>query len=80
MVAALGCVDHVLAFAGDTAHGPIEMVRPDVFVKGGDYVAKTLPEVALVEKLGGRVRLLEYIDNSSTSGLIARIRRDAQAG
>ena len=80
VVAALGCVDHVLAFAGDTAHGPIEMVRPDVFVKGGDYVAKTLPEVALVEELGGRVRLLEYIDNSSTSGLIARIRRDAQAG
>ncbi len=57
VVAALGCVDHVLAFAGDTAHGPIEMVRPDVFAKGGDYAAKTLPEVALVEALGGRVRL-----------------------
>ena len=80
VVAALGCVDHVLAFAGDTAHGPIEMVRPDLFVKGGDYVAKTLPEVALVEELGGRVRLLEYMDNSSTSGLIERIRRDAKTG
>ncbi len=80
VVAALGCVDHVLAFEGDTAHEPIRMVRPDLFVKGGDYAAKPLPEVDLVEELGGRVRLLEYVDNNSTSSLIERIRRDAKAG
>ena len=80
VVAALGCVDHVLAFAGDTAHEPIRMVRPDVFVKGGDYAAKPLPEVDFVEELGGRIRLLEYVDNNSTSRLIERIRRDAKAG
>lgn len=80
VVAALGCVDHVLSFEDDTAHAPIRMIRPDLFVKGGDYVAKALPEVALVEELGGRVRLLEYIEKNSTSGLIERIRRDARVG
>jgi D-beta-D-heptose 7-phosphate kinase/D-beta-D-heptose 1-phosphate adenosyltransferase len=80
VVAALGCVDHVLSFDDDTAHAPIRLVRPDLFVKGGDYAAKALPEVTLVEELGGRVRLLEYIDNNSTSGLIERIRRDARVG
>ncbi len=80
VVAALGCVDHVISFEDDTAHAPIRLIRPDMFVKGGDYVAKTLPEVALVEELGGRVRLLEYVDNRSTSGLIERIRRDVRTG
>ncbi len=80
VVAALACVDYVLAFAGDTAHGPIRSVRPDLFVKGGDYAVKPLPEVDLVEELGGRVRLLEYVDNNSTSRLIERIRRDTKTG
>lgn len=80
VVAALGCVDHVVSFEDDTAHAPIRLIRPDLFVKGGDYAAKTLPEVALVEELGGRVRLLEYVDDRSTSGLIQRIRRDVRAG
>ncbi len=80
VVAALGCVDHVLAFAGDTAHEPIARVQPDIFVKGGDYAAKALPEAPLVEDLGGRVRILEYVDNNSTSGLIERIRRDLKTG
>lgn len=80
VVAALGCVDHVLSFDDDTAHGPIRLIKPDLFVKGGDYAAKALPEVALVEELGGRVRLLEYIEKNSTSGLIERIRRDARVG
>lgn len=80
VVAALGCVDHVVSFDDDTAHAPIRLIRPDIFVKGGDYAAKTLPEVDLVEELGGRVRLLEYIDNRSTSGLIERIRGAARTG
>lgn len=80
VVAALGCVDHVISFDDDTAHAPIRLIRPDIFVKGGDYAVKTLPEVALVEELGGRVRLLESIDNRSTSGLIERIRGDARTG
>lgn len=80
VVAALGCVDHVLSFDDDTAHAPIRLISPDLFVKGGDYASKTLPEVALVEELGGRVRLLEYVENGSTSGLIERIRRDSRTG
>ena len=74
LVASLGCVDHVLAFAEATPAALIEAVRPDVFVKGGDYTRSALPEAALVERLGGRVVLLDYLEGYSTTGVIARIR------
>ena len=77
LLASLGCVDHVLAFGEDTPEDVIEAVRPDVFVKGGDYTRASLPEAALVERLGGRVALLGYTDGHSTTGLIARIRGTA---
>ncbi len=80
VVAALACVDHVLSFAGDTAHAPIRLIRPHIFAKGGDYATKCLPEAALVEEWHGQVRLLEYMKDASTSDLIARIRREARSG
>ena len=47
---------------------------PDVFVKGGDYTRDRLPEPALVEELGGEVRILPLTPDRSTTGLIARVR------
>ncbi len=75
LLAALGCVDHVVAFEEDTPVEIIRAVRPDVFVKGGDYTVQTLPEAPLVHELGGRVVILPYTKNLSTSGIIDRIRR-----
>ena len=43
-------------------------------------MVKPLAEVDLVEALGGRVRLLEYADNDSTSRFIERIHRDVKTG
>jgi D-beta-D-heptose 7-phosphate kinase/D-beta-D-heptose 1-phosphate adenosyltransferase len=54
-------------------------VRPDVYVKGGDYTLDRLPEVPQVERLGGHVRILPYVDDHSTTGLIARMREPAPA-
>lgn len=75
VLSALSCVDHIVSFDDDTASELIECIRPDVFAKGGDYVGKELPEAPLVEKLGGRVVLLPYLDASSTTRTIDRIRR-----
>ena len=71
---ALSCVDHVVPFEEDTPEALIRIVRPDVFAKGGDYSRTTLPEAPLVEALGGSVRILPFVDDRSTTGLIARVR------
>ncbi|MEZ5102045.1 MAG: D-glycero-beta-D-manno-heptose 1-phosphate adenylyltransferase [Thermoleophilia bacterium] len=74
VLAALSCVDYVVPFAEDTPAALIEIVRPDVFVKGGDYTRATLPEADLVEALGGAVHLIPTVPERSTTGLIDRIR------
>ncbi|MFL5680467.1 MAG: D-glycero-beta-D-manno-heptose 1-phosphate adenylyltransferase [Chloroflexota bacterium] len=71
---ALSCVDHVVAFDADTPVDLIRAVRPDVFVKGGDYSLTQLPEAPVVESLGGSVQILPYVEDRSTTGLIARVR------
>jgi D-beta-D-heptose 7-phosphate kinase/D-beta-D-heptose 1-phosphate adenosyltransferase len=71
---ALSCVDNVVAFDTDTPEPLIEAVRPDVFAKGGDYSRESLPEAALVERLGGSVQILPLVDDRSTTGIIRRAR------
>lgn len=77
---ALSCVDHVVAFEENTPADLIALVRPDVYVKGGDYTPERLPEAPLVESLGGTVQILPYIEDRSTTGVIARVRGGAAAG
>ena len=74
VLAALSCVDLVAPFPEATPEALLRVVRPDVFVKGGDYTRAMLPEAPLVESLGGRVELLPYVEDRSTSGIIERIR------
>lgn len=74
VLAALSYVDHVIAFDGDSPTDVIRAVRPDIYVKGGDYTRETLPEAPLIESLGGAVCILPYLQDRSTTGLIDRIR------
>lgn len=74
VLSALNCVDHVIPFAELTPKNLIRIIRPNVYVKGGDYTRETLPEAELVEELGGIVRILPYVDNRSTTRLIHQIR------
>ncbi|MFI6160430.1 D-glycero-beta-D-manno-heptose 1-phosphate adenylyltransferase [Micromonospora haikouensis] len=74
LLAALACVDHVVIFEEDSPAGLIEVVRPDVYVKGGDYPPEMVPEAPLVRRLGGQVRTLGYVPDRSTSAIIDRIR------
>ncbi|MFL5779262.1 MAG: D-glycero-beta-D-manno-heptose 1-phosphate adenylyltransferase [Chloroflexota bacterium] len=71
---ALSCVDHVVAFEEEIPARLIEAIRPDVYVKGGDYDVANLPEAPLVESLGGVVQILPYVEDRSTSGVIERVR------
>ena len=60
VVAAIGCVEYVTIFEDDTPIHLFEAVRPDIYVKGGDYDADTLPERLAVECYGGRVVTVGY--------------------
>lgn len=82
VLAALSCVDHIIVFGEDTPAEVLRVVRPDVFVKGGDYTLESLPEAPLVRELGGRVQILPYVESLSTTGIIDRIRKspDNHAG
>ncbi len=74
LLAALQPVSGVIIFEADTADELIRALQPDIYVKGGDYAHKTLPERTTVEAYGGRVALIDYLPDHSTSALIAKIK------
>lgn len=74
VLVALSCIDHIIPFEEDSPVALIAAIRPDVFVKGGDYTPETIPEAPLVAAMGGEVRVLPYVEHRSTTGLIERIR------
>jgi rfaE bifunctional protein nucleotidyltransferase chain/domain len=77
IVAALGCVDHVVIFPETRVTQLIEKVRPSIYVKGGDYTPDSLDpeERAELEKVGAEIRILPFEPGYSTSGLIERMKR-----
>jgi rfaE bifunctional protein kinase chain/domain/rfaE bifunctional protein nucleotidyltransferase chain/domain len=77
VIAALSCVDHVTVFDEDDATRLVELIRPDCYVKGGDYTPDMLPETESVRRCGGQVRILDYLPERSTSAMIDRIRATA---
>jgi rfaE bifunctional protein nucleotidyltransferase chain/domain len=72
VLAALRCVDRVEVFADDTPIRLIERLRPDVYVKGGDYTPETLPEAPVVRGYGGEVHIIPYLPGRSTTAIIER--------
>jgi rfaE bifunctional protein nucleotidyltransferase chain/domain/rfaE bifunctional protein kinase chain/domain len=74
VLAALACVDLVTVFATDTPIPLIERIRPDVYVKGGDYSPEMLRETEVVRRYGGEVVMVDYVPEHSTSAVVRRIR------
>ena len=79
LVGALDCVDLVTFFDEDSPVALLEEVRPDVYAKGGDYTPQMLPETPVVERLGGQVRVLDYLSDHSTTAIVDRIRAQEPA-
>ncbi|UBF24641.1 D-glycero-beta-D-manno-heptose 1-phosphate adenylyltransferase [Kovacikia minuta CCNUW1] len=73
VLAALKPVDGVVIFAEPTACQLVEALKPDIYVKGGDYKIETLPEARVVQTYGGRVELISIEIPSSTSAIINQI-------
>lgn len=73
LLAALEMVDYVTLFEERTAEALVAEVRPDVYVKGGDYGPQDLPEARIVEGYGGQLHLVRYHEGRSTTGIVQRI-------
>jgi len=75
LLAALRCVDAVVIFEEDTPIELLEVIRPHVHVKGGDYQVDDLPEKDVVEKHGGRIVIIGLVPGRSTSNLIQKTQK-----
>jgi len=79
VLAALECVDWVVSFSQDTPTKLLDILRPDILVKGGDYQAKEqIVGWELVESYGGTVRLLDGLDAVSTSKIVRDIQNNSK--
>ena len=74
VLAGLASVDAVLFFDEGTPCELLKRVRPQLYVKGGDYDMQTLEETRLVRSWGGDALAIPFVDGYSTTALVNRIR------
>ena len=73
VLSALSCVDAVVPFTEDTPERLIEVLRPEVHVKGGDYREEDLPEAKIVRAYGGEVVILPTLEGRSTTEMLRKL-------
>ncbi len=75
VLAALEAVDAVILFDEDTPLNLIDVVRPDVIVKGDDYTEEQVVGGKEVKAWGGSVKLIPLVQGRSTTGILEKISR-----
>jgi D-beta-D-heptose 7-phosphate kinase / D-beta-D-heptose 1-phosphate adenosyltransferase len=78
VLAGLQSVDFLISFEEESPVQLIKAVHPDVFVKGGNYSEHTIPEAALLKKIGCRVLIVPYKEEHATTQIINKIRDNNQ--
>lgn len=73
VISAIGFVDFVVSFDQDTPQALIEYLRPDILVKGGDYIKEQVVGYDIVTSYGGSVHIIDYIPEKSTTACIEKI-------
>lgn len=75
MVSGLKPVDYVIIFDEDTVAHLLEIIKPHVYVKGGDYTLENLPEKETIIKLGIEVKFIPLVTGISTTEIVKRIQK-----
>jgi rfaE bifunctional protein nucleotidyltransferase chain/domain len=73
LLAALQCVDYVIIFEERTAERLLAALKPEVYVKGGDWAIEDLPEAKVIAEYGIRAELLPQVPSRSTTDIIETI-------
>jgi rfaE bifunctional protein nucleotidyltransferase chain/domain len=79
LLASLECVTLVTIFDERVPLKPLEIVRPEIYVKGGDYDMDAIPEAALVATWRGRSVAIAFEHERSTTSFLARLRATKSA-
>ena len=74
MLASLDMIDAVVVFEEDTPFNLINMIKPDILVKGGDWAVEQIVGSDIVLKNGGKVLSLPFVEGYSTTNLETKIR------
>lgn len=73
VLAALEAVDYIVVFDELTAENLINVVQPNIYVKGGDYVVDSLPEAMIVRRYGGEIIFIPEVKGRSSTNIIKKI-------
>ncbi len=76
VVAGLEAVDWVASFDEDTPIPLLEKLQPDVLIKGGDYTIDEVVGADIVQAYGGKIKVLAFLDDCSTTGIVEKIQKD----
>jgi D-beta-D-heptose 7-phosphate kinase/D-beta-D-heptose 1-phosphate adenosyltransferase len=79
VLAAIKSVDAVVIFSEDTPIHLIEVLEPDVLVKGADYTVGTVVGADLVLRKGGKVLLADLLAGHSTTETVKRVATTAKS-
>jgi D-glycero-beta-D-manno-heptose 1-phosphate adenylyltransferase len=74
IIAAIGVVDYVVAFADETVERLLGRIKPEVHCKGTDYTVDTVPERAVVRAYGGRIAIVGDPKDHASRDLAKKIR------
>ena len=75
ILAALACVDYVVAFPEPTVEHLLRELKPDIHAKGTDYTVETVPEREVVRAYGGEVAIVGDPKDHSTRDIIEQVRQ-----
>lgn len=61
----LSTIDHIYKFDGKTPIKILQRIKPDVFVKGGNYRDKSIPEAEVIEGYKGNIKILDFYSDDT---------------
>ena len=81
MLAGFECVDYVVLFSEATAINLIKELRPNIYVKGGDYTdLSQIPETETVQSIGAEIVIVPKVEGKSTTRLVSQVRSIERSG
>ena len=69
----LDCVDYITIFNEETPISLLTQIKPNIHIKGGDYIKENLPEYPIIQEYGGEVIIKSFLPGYSTTDILAKL-------